>query len=144
MKRKFFFIWIIVFFILIAFDAIVYQGAENLDCIEPSIGITLVVNIVLSMISAVIFAILIDSYSSNKTICWIIIIAQFISLVLVFVWLIYLKIIPIILLGVFLFAVAVLEIITKKIRLAGACFLWIIVLVCLMCYIPGMGYTSMW
>ena len=143
MKKKFFLIWIVIFAILIAIDAIVYKDAENLDCIEPSIGITLGVNIVLSMITAVIFAMLIDSYSSNKKICWVIFIAQFISLVLIFVWLIYLKIIPIVLVAILFFVIAILEIIVKKMKMAGACFLWIIVLICLMCYIPRIGYAGM-
>lgn len=55
MKKKFFLIWIFLFAVLIAFDVLVYRGAEELECIEPSIGTTAVINIALSMISAACF-----------------------------------------------------------------------------------------
>ena len=144
MKKKFFLIWIFLFAVLIAFDVLVYRGAEELECIEPSIGTTAVINIVLSMISAVIFVLLFDSYSLNKKTCWIIFIAQFISLVSVFVWLLYLNIIPLILISIIILAIAIVEIINKNIRLAVACFFWRIVLFGLISYIPGMGYWSVW
>lgn len=144
MNKRFFLIWITAFAILVVFDVIVYRGAENLDCIEPSIGITAGIDVALSVISAVIFVLLIDSYSSNKLACRIIFIAQFISLISVFVWLFYLNIIPLVLISIIILVVAIAESIIKNKRLAGACFLWITVLLCLICYIPKMGYASVW
>lgn len=142
MKKKFFLIWVIVFAILIAFDILVYWGIEDIECMEPSIGLTVVINVALSTIVAIIFALIIDTYSSNKMMCRTIIIAQSISLIALFVWLFYLNIILLVLISIIILAVAVVEIIHKNIRLAVACLFWLMVLFCLMCYIPRMGYWS--
>lgn len=142
MKMRIVIFWPAIFTLICLFDIIWYRGAKDLDYIEPPIGITAGINVMVSFLMAIGHSLIIGSYRSDKLLSVTMVTLELLSLASVFIWMYALNFMPLVLFSAAIVAIAVYQLVRKNAKLAGACLIWLMVLAIAVLYIPRMGYIT--
>lgn len=142
MKMRIVISWPTIFTLICLFDIIWYRGAKDLDYIEPPIGITAGINVMVSFLMAIGQSLIIGSYRSDKLLSVTVVTLELLSLASVFIWMYALNFMPLVLFSAAIVAIAVYQLVRKNAKLTGACLIWLMVLAIAVLYIPRMGYIT--